>query len=966
MEMPSGRLCPCGPNIPSGSPPAQIATAEGYRRQAFIFSDPLNPSANMALREMKISQLREYIRDNNLGVSGQVGVHGSCDEGHGSRTKNDVIRDIQAATRRSASQPSSGTIRPSYSNYSEPVRREEPSFSSQFYYEQERRQEQERQEERYRLQEQRRAEERRQEEMMREEERRQRMEDERRKEERRREERREEERREEERREADRRRQEERRMEERQHEEKMRLLKEQHLHSVQMREKELEAAKRQFEEEKKRKGGIAQVDAVEQSMKSMSIRDESTKHVASLSEEKSRFALLHNIRKLQLSKLKYNPKKVLGEGTFGTVYKGTYMEIPVAIKKLKVVDCARDDFWREAASLSKLRHPNIVQIIGILQEQNLFIMELVEGTNLDAWLRQRKRAKEIDRHTTGQSSRLHPQFGASHDPHDIKSLNVMLDSHENVKLLDFGLSTAKKATQSVTSTGNKGFTLRWAAPEVLDRKLVKSRGTAVDVYAYGMVLLECLTLNHPWADTDYTEDDIREAVKDKERPQIPEQVQQEVCSGECGGVDVPVDSKATDSVLGPYSIEEAHYVPGPADLDVFASAGSTPEELQDPRTTEVLINTVIAAQVKLDSEELRAAKGKLKAPQPGCLKHIAVDGRRALCGIIMKQIQERRRAIAGIKNNSLTSDNVWSESIQKENEMEWSRDIVGLNTLVGEDPSKAVIESIWLTLRECLSPNQSIQKHSAPGHHTLCCAGSAWMLREMPRLVHLVVSVQCTHGDSNRKHLGMDSQLHLDEHNRDVELDEEEVLPLVEMTSVSQRRRIDRATTTRLRSVFSIDKNPTQETIEKLAQESGLATEDVERWFELKRYQETTKKRKRHSYTPLQKVWLEAAFEKQPFPALSTVRELADELKLTIPQVQCWYKNKRMKVGARSGTRHNFSEEEKEILADFFNKRHYPTNEQINWLSEKTHLRKKVVKHVREGGTLCQPEGLKDDEADAT
>lgn len=78
--------------------------------------------------------------------------------------------------------------------------------------------------------------------------------------------------------------------------------------------------------------------------------------------------------------------KSLGEGSFGVVYQGTYRGKPVAIKQLSgISSSAVGDFFREASlMLSIPAHKNVVQMIGMCQEQNSFslVMELVDGGSL--------------------------------------------------------------------------------------------------------------------------------------------------------------------------------------------------------------------------------------------------------------------------------------------------------------------------------------------------------------------------------------------------------------------------------------------------------------------------------------------------------------------------------------------------------------------------------------------------------
>eukprot|EP00116_Pleurobrachia_bachei_P014716 sb/3474978/ len=90
--------------------------------------------------------------------------------------------------------------------------------------------------------------------------------------------------------------------------------------------------------------------------------------------------------------------KVLGEGEYGVVLEGIYTNIeglkkPVAIKTLRAdsVQAGTHDFMREAEVMHRLRHPNIVSLIGICKEPSLMLVqELVRYGALIKYLKEKR------------------------------------------------------------------------------------------------------------------------------------------------------------------------------------------------------------------------------------------------------------------------------------------------------------------------------------------------------------------------------------------------------------------------------------------------------------------------------------------------------------------------------------------------------------------------------------------------
>ncbi|KAF1793209.1 Ankyrin repeat-containing domain [Phytophthora cactorum] len=156
--------------------------------------------------------------------------------------------------------------------------------------------------------------------------------------------------------------------------------------------------------------------------------------------------------KLDLNEVRL--EKAVGSGRSGSTYSAWWRGTHVAAK---VVDSSTNtqavgeellnEFHREVAVVSKLRHPNIVLFLG-----------------------------------------------AAINPPHLKSGNVLIDSHGTAKISDFGLSCVLEIGSSSDLTAETG-TYRWMAPEVIRHEPYSSKA---DVYSFGIVLWELLARDQPF------------------------------------------------------------------------------------------------------------------------------------------------------------------------------------------------------------------------------------------------------------------------------------------------------------------------------------------------------------------------------------------------------------------------------------------------------------------------------------
>uniref|UniRef100_A0A3Q3A7U6 Interleukin-1 receptor-associated kinase 4 n=1 Tax=Kryptolebias marmoratus TaxID=37003 RepID=A0A3Q3A7U6_KRYMA len=186
----------------------------------------------------------------------------------------------------------------------------------------------------------------------------------------------------------------------------------------------------------------------------------------------------------------------LGEGGFGTVYKGFLNNIPVAVKKLNPV---RGDVFslRFFFSFHRLKHENLVDMIGFsCDEQHLCIVYafMANGSLLDrlacldgspplSW-RQRCLIAE------GTARGLEYLHSNHHVHRDVKSANILLDENFVAKISDFGLTRASATRTSTTMMTERIVGTRaYMAPEALRGEITPKS----DVFSFGVVLLEILS-----------------------------------------------------------------------------------------------------------------------------------------------------------------------------------------------------------------------------------------------------------------------------------------------------------------------------------------------------------------------------------------------------------------------------------------------------------------------------------------
>ncbi|NP_001011049.1 protein-tyrosine kinase 2-beta [Xenopus tropicalis] len=192
--------------------------------------------------------------------------------------------------------------------------------------------------------------------------------------------------------------------------------------------------------------------------------------------------------------------RILGEGFFGEVYDGVYVKpkgdkINVAVKTCKN-DCAADvkeKFMSEAYLMRNLDHPHIVKLIGIIEDDPIWIvMELYPYGELGQYLEKNKNSLQVLSlilYSLQICKALAYLEGINCVHRDIAVRNILVASPECVKLGDFGLSRYLEEEEYYKASVTR-LPIKWMAPESINFRRFTS---ASDVWMFGVCMWEILS-----------------------------------------------------------------------------------------------------------------------------------------------------------------------------------------------------------------------------------------------------------------------------------------------------------------------------------------------------------------------------------------------------------------------------------------------------------------------------------------
>ena len=197
--------------------------------------------------------------------------------------------------------------------------------------------------------------------------------------------------------------------------------------------------------------------------------EDETEPLISAIQSRTMRQILAKVERVEVRELKIDRR--IGRGSFGEVYHATWAGTEIALKKLPKHMLANqkflEDFAQEITIMAGLRHPNVLQFLGVsVDKVSLYMLTeyMCRGSLYDVLHDEREiltvpSLLNMLLDTSRGMAYLHKRLLHR----DLKSHNLLVDQHWTVKICDFGLSRLKQEGNTLTACG----TPCWTAPEVL-------------------------------------------------------------------------------------------------------------------------------------------------------------------------------------------------------------------------------------------------------------------------------------------------------------------------------------------------------------------------------------------------------------------------------------------------------------------------------------------------------------------
>ncbi|KAK8651821.1 hypothetical protein V6N13_141400 [Hibiscus sabdariffa] len=198
----------------------------------------------------------------------------------------------------------------------------------------------------------------------------------------------------------------------------------------------------------------------------------------------------------------FSPSNKIGEGGFGSVYKGILDDgLEIAVKRLSKGSTQGDiEFRNEVEQIAIVQHRNLVKLLGccIQKDEKALIYEFMPNKSLDFFIFDQVRSMLLDwpmrYNIINGIARgllyLHQDSPQRVIHRDLKAANVLLDKEMNAKISDFGLARSFGEKQTAADTNRVVGTYGYMSPEYVIDGVYSTKS---DVFSFGVLLLEIIS-----------------------------------------------------------------------------------------------------------------------------------------------------------------------------------------------------------------------------------------------------------------------------------------------------------------------------------------------------------------------------------------------------------------------------------------------------------------------------------------